>query len=91
MLLMKVKRQDLLCDGKNISDSIAYFTMEYDLLNIANRISVNTYRLIASACKIKRFEYENKKCRESSNNTRRPNWSSFKEAPYRNPDMSQQP
>ena len=24
MLLIKMKQQDLLCDGKNISDSIAY-------------------------------------------------------------------
>ena len=28
MLLMKIKRQDLLPDGKNISDSIAY-SQEY--------------------------------------------------------------
>ena len=33
------------------------------------------------------FEYENKESRES----KRLNWSSFKEAPYRNIDMRQQP
>ena len=63
----------------------------YDFLNIPKRISVNTYRLIASTCKIKCFEYENKESRESNNHTKRLNWSSFKEAPYRNLDVSQQP
>ena len=29
MLLIKIKQQDLLPDGKNISDSIAYFTRLY--------------------------------------------------------------
>ena len=29
MLLIKIKQQDLLRDGKNISDSIAYFTRVY--------------------------------------------------------------
>ena len=29
------------------------------------------------------------KSSESNNCTERPNWSSFEEAPYRNPDMSQ--
>ena len=29
MLLIKIKQQDLLHDGKNISDSIAYFTGIY--------------------------------------------------------------
>ena len=36
-------------------------------------------------------KYENKESRESNNHTKRPNWSSLREAPYRNPDMSQQP
>ena len=35
------------------------------------------------------FEYENKESRESINNAKRSNWSSFEVAPYRNPDMSQ--
>ena len=55
MLLIKIKQQDLLHDGKSISDSIAYFTRVYDLLNIPKRISVSTYRLIASACKTNCF------------------------------------
>ena len=38
--------------------------------------------------KLGAFEYENKESRESNNHTKRLNWSSFKEAPYRNPDMS---
>ena len=58
----------------------------YDLLNIPNRISVTTHRLNASA-----FAYENKESREGSNHTKRLNWSSFKEAPYRNLNMGQQP
>ena len=29
MLLIKIKQQDLLHHGKNISDSIAYFTIVY--------------------------------------------------------------
>ena len=37
------------------------------------------------------FEYANNESRESNNHTKRLNWSSFKEAPYRNFDMSQQP
>ena len=36
--------------------------------------------------KLSAFEYENKE-----SHTKRLNWSSFKEAPYRNPDTSQQP
>ena len=43
----------------------------YDLLIIPKRISVNTYRLTASACKIKCFEYENKESWESNNHTKR--------------------
>ena len=35
--------------------------------------------------KLSAFEYENKVSRESNNNTERSNWSSFKEAPYKNP------
>ena len=35
-------------------------------------------------------DYENKESRETNDHTKRQNWSSFKEAPYRNPDMSQQ-
>ena len=41
--------------------------------------------------KLSAFEYENKESGGSNNHTNRLNWSSFKEAPYRNPDMSQQP
>ena len=63
----------------------------YDLLNIPKRNSVNTYRLIASCAKLSAFEYENKEIWESNNHAQRLNWSSFKEAPYRNHDMSQQP
>ena len=63
----------------------------YDLLNIPKLISVNTYRLIASACKLSAFEYENKESRESNNHTKTSNWSSFKETLYRNVDMSQRP
>ena len=37
------------------------------------------------------FEYENKERKESNNHTERSNWLSFKEAPHRNPDVSQQP
>ena len=41
--------------------------------------------------KLSAFEYENKESRESNSHIKRWNWSSFKEAPCRNPDMSQQP
>ena len=35
--------------------------------------------------KLSAFEYGNKASSESSNHTKRLNWSSFKEAPYRTP------
>ena len=44
-----------------------------------------------SGVKLIAFEYENKESRESKNHTKRLNWSSFKEALYRNLGMSQQP
>ena len=37
--------------------------------------------------KLSAFEYENKASRESNNQINRLNWSSFKEAPYRNPKL----
>ena len=86
MLLIKINQQDLLRDGKNISD----YESIYDLLTIPKRLSVSTYRLQALA-KLSAFEYENKQSRESNNHTERQNWLSFEETPYRNPDMSQQP
>ena len=46
---------------------------------------------MASAWKLIAFEYENNESRESNNHTKRLNWSFFKEAPYRNLGMSQQP
>ena len=72
MLLINIKQQD---------DSTAYLR---DLLNVPKRISGSTCRLIASACKIKCFEYENKERRESNSHTERLNLN-------KNPDMSQQP
>ena len=48
------------------------------MLNIPKRISVSAYSLIASACKLSAFEYENKESRESNNHTKRLNWSSLK-------------
>ena len=59
------------------------------MFNIPKRILVSTYMLTASA--LIAFEYENKESRESNNHTKRLNWSSFKEVPYRNLGMSQQP
>ena len=44
---------------------------------------------LQARAKLSAFEYENKESRESSNYTERSNWSSIKEALYRNPDMSQ--
>ena len=63
---------------------IRYLSYEsiYDLLNIP--------KLQANA-KLSDFEYENKESRESKNHIKKPNWSSFKDAPYENQDMSQQP
>ena len=61
------------------------------MFNIPKRILVGIYMLIASAWKLIAFEYENNESRESNNHTKILNWSSFKEAPYRNLDMSQQP
>ena len=54
------------------------------------RISVSTYRLIASACKLIAFSIKKEESRESNNHIKRSNWSSFKEAPYGNLGMSQQ-
>ena len=61
------------------------------MISIPKRILVSTYMLIASTWKLIAFEYENKESRESNNHTKRLNWSSFKEAPYRNLYTSQQP
>ena len=66
-------------------------TIRWHMLNIPKRILVSTYMLIASAWKLIAFEYENNEGRENNNHTKRLNWSSFKETPYRNLDMSQQP
>ena len=66
-------------------------TIRWRIFNIPKRILVSTYMLIASAWKLIAFEYENNESRESNNHTKRLNWSSFKEAAYRNLDMSQQP
>ena len=88
MLLIKIKQQD----GKNIPDSIAYFTRVCMICLIFP--SASQLALIGqmqARAKLSAFEYEKKVSRESNNHTKRPNWSSFKEAPYRKPDMSQQP
>ena len=55
MLLIKIEQQDLLRDGKNISDSIAYYTRVYMICLTFPNVSQHIYRLIASACKIKCF------------------------------------
>ena len=75
--MLKINQQNLLSDSKNVSDSIAY--LGQGKFNIPKHIWVSTYRIIASA-----FEYENRASREINNHTKRFNWSSFKEAPYRN-------
>ena len=66
-------------------------TIRRRIFNIPKRILVSTYMLTASAWKLIAFEYENNESIESNNHTKRLNWWSFKEAPYRNLDMSQQP
>ena len=68
MLLIKIKRQDLLHDGKNISDLIAYFTRVY--MNCLIFPSASQLVLIASACKIRWFGYETKESGESNNHTK---------------------
>ena len=35
--------------------------------------------------KLSAFKYDNRASKESNNHAKRLNWSSFKEAPYRNP------
>ena len=59
------------------------------MFNIPKCISVSTKRLKAHV-KLIAFEYENKESKESNNHTKRLYWSSFKEAPYRNLEMSQE-
>ena len=66
-------------------------TIRWHMFNIPKRILISTFMLIASTWKLITFEYENNESRESNNHTKRLNWPSFKEAPYRNLDMSQQP
>ena len=66
-------------------------TIRWRMFNIPKRILVSIYMIIASAWKLIAFEYENNENRESNNHTKRLNWPSFKEAPYRILDMSQQP
>ena len=92
MHLMKIKQQDLLHDSKNIYDSISYYTRVYMICLIfpsASQLAL-TGQLQARA-KLSAYEYEYKESRESNNHTKRLNWLSFKEAPYRNPDTSPQP
>ena len=60
------------------------------MFNIPKCISVSTYRL-DSRVKLIAFEYDNKESKESNDHTKRLNWSTFKEEPYRNLDVSQQP
>ena len=91
MLLIKIKQQDLLHDRKNISDSTAYHTRVYKICLIFPSASQHLTGEFQARAKLSAFEYENKESRESNNHNKRPNWSSFKEAPYRNPEMSQQP
>ena len=92
MLLIKIKQQDLIRDGKNISDSIAYLMRVYMIcLIFASASQLALIGSLQARAKLSAFEYENKESRESNNHTKRSNWSSFKEAPDRNPDMSQQP
>ena len=66
-------------------------TIRWRKFNIPKRILVSTYMLIASVWKLIAFEYENSESRDSNNHTKGLNWSSFKETPYRNLAMSQQP
>ena len=66
-------------------------TIRWRIFNISKRLLVSTYMLIVSAWKLIALEYENNESRESNNHTKRLNWSFFKEAPYKNLDMSQQP
>ena len=61
------------------------------MFNIPKRILVSSYMLIASELKLIAFRYENNESRKSNAHTKRLNWWSFKEAPYGNVDMSQQP
>ena len=93
MLLIKIKQQDLLRDSKYIFNSITNFTrvnMICFIYSSASQLALYIGQSQARA-KLSAFEYENKESRESSNHIKRSNWSFFKEAPYRNLDMSQQP
>ena len=58
------------------------------ILPSASQLALTGY--MQASAKLSAFDYESKKSRESSNHTKRLNWSFFKEAPYRNPDTSQQ-
>ena len=93
MHLIMIKQQDLLRDSKNISDSIAYFKRVCMICLIFPSASqLALISALQARAELNAFEYENKESRESNNNhTKRLNWSSFEEAPYRNHDMSQQP
>ena len=79
MFLIKIKQQDLLHDGKNISDSVAYFTRVYMICLIFPSASqLALISLLQARAKLSAFEYENKESRESNNHTKRSNWSSLK-------------
>ena len=66
-------------------------TIRWRTFNIPKRILVSSYILNASGWKLIAFGYENNVSRKSNTHAKRLNWSSFKEAPYGNLDMSQQP
>ena len=66
MLLMKIKQQDSLGDGKNISDSISYFTRVYMICLIFPSASqLAPIGLLEASAKLSAFEYENKENREN--------------------------
>ena len=59
------------CDGKNISDSIAYFTRAYMICLIFPSASqLALIDLLQARAKLGAFEYENKESKESNSRTK---------------------
>ena len=65
--------------------------MKLECLIFPSEFQLTLISELQAPVKLIDFEYENKENRESDNHTKRLNWSSFKEAPYKSLEMSQQP
>ena len=78
------------------NNKIYYLTVKTFLIQMLIHKSICASQLTTigqfqAPANLSAFEHKNKEGRENGNHTKRLSWSSFREAPYRNHDMSEQP